>query len=131
MALDPMMRRFEIAARMDPGKCDNTWIAENYETANPVAAMRRLSGLAARSFARRFQQATGMPPLEYVHALRLEEAKQMLEAGSLPIEAIANEVGYEDAGYFSRLFRRKVNLTPMQYRKRFGALRESLTGDHR
>ncbi len=67
-----------------------------------------------------------MPPLEYVHALRLEEAKQMLESSDLPVEAIALEVGYEDAGYFSRLFRRKVNLTPAQYRKRFGNLRKAL-----
>lgn len=104
-----------------------TWIAEHYPEPNPVRSMVRLSGLAERTFKRRFQQATGMPPLEYVHALRLEEAKQMLESGDLPIEAIANEVGYEDAGYFSRLFRRKVNLTPAQYRKRFGALRRTLT----
>ena len=104
-----------------------TWIAEHYPEPNPVRSMVRLSGLAERTFKRRFQQATGMPPLEYVHALRIEEAKQMLESGDLPIEAIANEVGYEDAGYFSRLFRRKVNLTPAQYRKRFGALRSTLT----
>jgi transcriptional regulator GlxA family with amidase domain len=103
-----------------------TWIAEHYDEPAPVAAMVRLSGLAARSFKRRFQQATGMPPLEYVHTLRLEEAKQMLESGDLPVEAIANEVGYEDAGFFSRLFRRKVNLTPAQYRKRFGAMRRAL-----
>ncbi len=88
--------------------------------------MVRLSGLAERSFKRRFQHATGMSPLEYVHALRLEEAKQMLEAGNQPIEAIANEVGYEDAGFFSRLFRRNVNLTPAQYRKRFGSMRKAL-----
>jgi transcriptional regulator GlxA family with amidase domain len=104
-----------------------TWIAENYDQRNPVTAMVRLSGLAERSFKRRFQQATGMSPLEYVHALRLEEAKQMLESGDLPIEAIANEVGYEDAAFFSRLFRRKVNLTPAQYRRRFGELRETLS----
>lgn len=88
--------------------------------------MVRLSGLAERTFKRRFKQATGMPPLEYVHALRLEEAKQLLESGNQPIEEIANQVGYEDAGFFSRLFRRKVHLTPAQYRKRFGGLRESL-----
>jgi transcriptional regulator GlxA family with amidase domain len=105
-----------------------TWIAEHYDEPAPVAAMVRLSGLAERSFKRRFQQATGMPPLEYVHTLRLEEAKQMLESGDAPIEAIANEVGYEDAGFFSRLFRRGVGLTPAQYRKRFGALRRALQG---
>lgn len=68
------------------------WIAEHYAAAAPVAAMVRLAGLPERSFKRRFQQATGMAPLEYVHTLRLEEAKQMLEAGDDPIEAIANEV---------------------------------------
>jgi transcriptional regulator GlxA family with amidase domain len=104
------------------------WIAENYALAQPVAQMVQLAGLAQRSFARRFQQATGMAPLEYVHTLRLEEAKHMLEAGEASVEAIANEVGYEDAAFFSRLFRRKVGLSPVQYRRRFGSLRRRLTG---
>jgi transcriptional regulator GlxA family with amidase domain len=103
-----------------------TWIAEHYNEPNPVTSMVRLSGLAERSFKRRFQNATGMSPLEYVHALRIEEAKQMMEMGDDSIEAIAQEVGYEDAAFFSRLFRRKVSLTPSQYRKRFGALRRTL-----
>jgi transcriptional regulator GlxA family with amidase domain len=108
-----------------------SWIAENYASPAPVAQMTRLSGLADRSFTRRFSQATGMSPLEYVHTLRLEEAKQMLETGEQPVEGIANEVGYEDAAFFSRLFRRKVGLTPVQYRRRFGNLRRSLTsGTH-
>lgn len=103
-----------------------TWIADHYHEPSPVAAMVRLSGIAERSFKRRFLQATGMSPLEYVHTLRLEEAKQMLEATDEPIEAIANEVGYEDAGFFSRLFRRSVGLSPALYRKRFGGLRKAL-----
>lgn len=102
------------------------WIADHYREPAPVAAMARLSGLAERTFKRRFQAATGMSPLGYVHTLRLEEAKQMLESGNSPVDAIANEVGYEDAGFFSRLFRRNVNLTPVQYRKRFGAMRRML-----
>ena len=89
--------------------------------------MAKLSGVSERSFKRRFQAATGMSPLEYVHTLRLEEAKQMLESEDSPIEAIAGEVGYEDAGFFSRLFRRSVNLTPAQYRRRFGNMRRALT----
>jgi transcriptional regulator GlxA family with amidase domain len=107
------------------GRCQE-WIAQNYHEPAPVASMVRLSGLAERSFKRRFEQSTGMSPLEYVHTLRLEEAKHMLETGDDPIESVAGQVGYEDAGFFSRLFRRKVNMTPATYRKRFRSLRESV-----
>ena len=107
-------------------KCQD-WVARNYQTQSPVAAMIGLAGLPERSFMRRFANATGMTPLDYVHALRLEEAKQMLETGDLPVEAIANEVGYEDTSFFGRLFRRKVGLTPAQYRLRFGSLRRVLS----
>jgi AraC-like DNA-binding protein len=64
-----------------------------------------------------------MLPLEYVHILQLEEAKQILESTDKPIEGVAQEVGYEDVGFFGRLFRRKVSLTPGQYRRRLGSLR--------
>ena len=102
------------------------WAAHNYRTNSPVTAMIALSGLPARSFMRRFSDATGMTPLDYVHALRLEEAKQMLETDDTPVEAIANEVGYQDPSFFSRLFRRKVGLTPTLYRLRFGFLSRAI-----
>ena len=102
------------------------WVALNYNRPSPVASMIEIANLAERSFMRRFLAATGMTPLEYVHAHRLEEAKQMLETGDLPVEAIANEVGYEDASFFRRLFRRNVGLTPLQYRLRSGSLRRAL-----
>jgi transcriptional regulator GlxA family with amidase domain len=107
------------------GRCQE-WIATNYRERAPVNQMILISGLPERSFKRRFQQATGLSPLQYVHTLRIEEAKQMLESGDEPIEQIAAEVGYEDAGFFSRLFLRNVGLTPAQYRRRFGALRRAL-----
>jgi transcriptional regulator GlxA family with amidase domain len=98
------------------------WAADHYRDDTPVAQMAALSGLPERTFKRRFQQATGMSPLDYVHTLRLEEAKQLLESTSMPVEAVALEVGYQDASFFGRLFRRKVALTPAMYRRRFGAL---------
>jgi transcriptional regulator GlxA family with amidase domain len=106
-------------------KCQE-WIAQHYEKSSPVAAMAALSGLAERSFKRRFEKATGVSPLEYVHTLRLEEAKHALETTDVAVEGVANEVGYEDASFFGRLFRRKVGLTPAQYRKRFRSLRQAL-----
>jgi len=108
-------------------KCQG-WIARHFNEAAPVSAMAGLSGLAERTFKRRFAQATGMPPLDYVHALRLEESKRLLETSALPLDEIASRVGYEDATFLGRLFRRKVGLTPAQYRKRFRALRHALEG---
>lgn len=107
------------------GRCQE-WIATHYREHSPVAAMVRLSGLAERSFNRRFKAATGLSPLEYVHTLRLEEAKELLERGDEPVEAIAEMVGYEDAAFFGRLFRRKVGLTPAHYRRRFGSMRRAI-----
>lgn len=104
------------------------WVAEHYDQHTPVTAMVRLTGLPERSFKRRFTRATGLTPMQYVHTLRLEEAKQMLESTTLPVEAIAGEVGYEDCSFFGRLFHRKVGLTPGQYRRRFSALHRALHG---
>lgn len=77
------------------------------------------SGLAKRTFDRRFRAATGYAALEYVQALRIEEAKQMLETTCISVEQIAAEVGYEDTRYFRELFRRLVGLTPGSYRRKF------------
>jgi transcriptional regulator GlxA family with amidase domain len=104
------------------------WAGERFHLSNPVQAMIKLSGLPERTFKRRFQQATGMAPLAYIHALRIEQAKNLLETGLLSIDAIAADIGYEDAGYFSRLFRRLVGLTPVHYRRRFSAVRQALAG---
>ena len=106
-------------------RCQN-WVAEHFHDASPVAGMVALSGLPERTFKRRFKAAAGMAPLEYVHALRLEHAKHLLETTPEPVEGIAVDVGYEDAAFFNRLFRRKVRLTPGQYRRRFGGLRAAL-----
>ena len=105
-------------------KCQE-WLADNYRQGTPVATMVEMSGLPERSFNRRFFRATGQSPMDYVQSLRLEEAKQMLETTDLSIEALANEIGYEDPSSFSRLFRRKTGATPAQYRKRFAALRQA------
>lgn len=99
------------------------WIAENYENPNPIAAMVRRSGLPATTFARRFKRATGYRPIEYVHTLRVEEAKEMLELSSNAVDQIGREVGYEDPASFRRIFKRKVGLTPSIYRRRFGRSR--------
>ena len=99
-------------------KCQE-WIAENYERQEAVAEMAMRSGLPKRTFDRRFKAATGYSPLNYIQALRIEEAKQLLETTDTPAEQIGREVGYEDAASFRRLFRRISGMSPGDYRRNF------------
>ena len=94
------------------------WLADHYAEADPVHGMIERSGLPRRSFGRRFKAATGFAPMDYVHRVRIEEAKQSLETGGLTVEQVAAAVGYGDAASFRRLFSRMVGETPAAYRRR-------------
>jgi transcriptional regulator GlxA family with amidase domain len=95
------------------------WIAEHYATANPVARMIEVSALAPRTFKRRFAAATGYSPIAYVQALRIEEAKHLLETTAAPTDDVGAQVGYADPASFRRIFRRSTGVTPARYRQRF------------
>lgn len=99
------------------------WIARNYACANPVQHMARHCGLSLRTLSRRFQNATGRTPSEYVQALRVEEAKQELETGTRPIDDIGLAVGYEDPASFRRAFKRLAGVSPATYRRKFARIR--------
>ena len=99
-----------------------TWIADNYATPNPVTAMAGHSGLAGRTFARRFQAATGRRPIDFVHALRIEAARGMIETGGSALDDVGYAVGYEDPTFFRRLFKRTTGLTPAAYRRKFAPI---------
>jgi transcriptional regulator GlxA family with amidase domain len=94
-------------------------IAESFAVAAPVEEMAKWSGLAPRTFKRRFKAATGQTPIAYVQRIRVERAKRLLETTDQPIEEISWAVGYEDPASFRRLFKRLTGLTPGAYRQRF------------
>ncbi|RYF39327.1 MAG: helix-turn-helix domain-containing protein, partial [Comamonadaceae bacterium] len=95
------------------------WLGRHFSVAHPVEEMIKLSALAERTFKRRFAAATGLPPLEYVQRLRIEDAKRRLERTDAAVDEISWRVGYEDAAFFRRLFKRTTGMAPGAYRKRF------------
>jgi transcriptional regulator GlxA family with amidase domain len=95
------------------------WLAGHFAVASPVEEMVRRSGLAERTFKRRFTDATGFAPLDYVQRLRIEDAKRRLERTDASADDISWQVGYEDAAFFRRLFKRVTGVTPGAYRRRF------------
>lgn len=95
------------------------WAAGHYDEPNPVSTMAERSGLSERSFLRRFKRATGQSPAQYLQTLRVEEAKQMLEATAMPIDQIAAEVGYTEPSSFRSAFRKQVGITASVYRRKW------------
>lgn len=82
-----------------------------------------LDALAARFhlskyyFSKRYRAMTGQSPIQQFIRFKMEHACYLLDVSSLQISAIAAELGYDDAYYFSRLFSKVVGLSPSRYRK--------------
>ncbi len=110
----PRRRRCDDALIAD---CQ-AWLAEHYALAQPVARAVERCGLPERTFKRRFKAATGYAPIDYVQALRVEEAKQLLESSDTAVDEVAAAVGYEDPAFFRTLFKRRTGVTPARYRQR-------------
>lgn len=77
------------------------------------------AGLEPRTFLRRFQKATGLTATDYAQRLRVAKAQELLQFTQDPVERVAWQVGYGDAGAFRKVFHRIVGLTPGDYRQRF------------
>jgi len=98
------------------------WIDEHADTPNPVTAMVERSGLTPRTFARRFSAAMGRRPIEHVHGVRVERARELLELGRQPVDDVGQAVGYEDPTFFRRLFKRTTSMTPSAYRRKYASI---------
>ena len=74
-------------------------------------------GLSAKHFARAFRQSTGVPPHRWLLQRRIERARELLEAGDLPLAEIALLCGFADQSHFTVTFKKATGLTPGAYRR--------------
>lgn len=95
------------------------WLEEHFTDPNAVTAAVRAAAIPERSLKRRFRTATGHSLIEHVQNLRVEQAKRLLEEGGIAVDEVAAEVGYENAAFFRRLFKRSTGLNPGDYRRMF------------
>jgi AraC family transcriptional regulator len=94
------------------------FIEGHLDTGLTLGRMAAAAHLSASHFARRFKEATGVPPHQYVLARRVERAKQLLQQdGDLSLAEIAACAGYSDQSQFSHHFKRLVGVTPGQFRR--------------
>jgi AraC family transcriptional activator FtrA len=108
----PRHRHAEIAPLLDRirARLDAPW-----STADMAASCR----MSLRTFLRRFQDATGSSPGDWLIAERVEEAKRLLLDGKLGAQEIALAVGMGTPDTLRHHFRRRVGISPLEYRARF------------
>lgn len=100
------------------------WLKTHSRDEDALGHAVRRAGIPERTLKRRFKAATGLALIDYLQNLRIEAGKELLETTRMPVEDISAEVGYGDASFFRRLFKRLVGLTPVVYRRMFGGDRQ-------
>lgn len=94
----------------------------------PIALLAKESRMSPRTFLRRFAEATGTSPGEWLAEARVEAAKQLLCETRRSIEEIAAAVGFGSAHALRHQFRTRLSLSPIEYRRRFHSGRQPSAG---
>ena len=87
-----------------------------------VSGLAQMCAMSERTFMRQFKQKTGITPLDWLSMARVDRARELLETSQLSVEVIASECGLGSATNLRHHFRRKVGVSPTEYRRRFGEL---------
>ena len=94
------------------------YISENYQRSFTLEELAEDVGRSKNYLCRVYKESTGDRIWEYATAFRMEQAKHLLAFSSLKIGEVASRVGYENSGYFTRVFKSRDGISPQAYRDR-------------
>ncbi len=112
-------------AEREPLREVQEWVRANPAADCSVDALASRAGMSPRNFSRAFRREVGMTPAAWVEASRVDLAKGLLETTAAGTEAVAAKCGFGTVETLRRAFRRRLGVSPGEYRDRFraGALR--------
>ncbi|MBQ8893992.1 MAG: helix-turn-helix domain-containing protein [Clostridia bacterium] len=93
------------------------YIHANLHRTVTVAELAEITGYSPGHFAKTFRQCFGLLPLDYITKIKINQAQKRLRETRLSVSVIAEELGYCDANYFGKVFKKKTGVSPLQYRK--------------
>jgi AraC family transcriptional activator FtrA len=97
------------------------WAQRHLDRDLAISTLAARARMSRRTFIRRFEDATGMSPGEWVVQTRVAKARQLLEATRIPIEGVATETGFGSADAMRHHFRLRLGTSPAHYRAAFHA----------
>ena len=95
------------------------YVEEHHNKALYVAALAKKFSISQRTLIRRFKNATGITPIEYIQRVRIEAAKRMLEKNTYNINEVILRCGYQDGTTFRQIFKRLTGFTPSEYKQKY------------
>lgn len=95
------------------------WMRRRLDQPLPLAELAERASMSERTFLRRFEEATGCSPKQWLTQERLARARELLEGSQWPVERIADACGYRSADTLRHHFRRVLKVSPARYRERF------------
>jgi transcriptional regulator GlxA family with amidase domain len=102
------------------------YVMEHPAEAFPVERLAEIAGTGARTIARMFTSDLGVTPHEFVESVRIDHARNLLEATDLALKVIAYDCGFGSAEQMRLVFQRRLGLTPARYRESFKARRSGI-----
>ncbi len=102
-----------------------SYVLENVEQSISISTISEVLFLTKNYIGDLFKQETGMTIGEYITMVKMERAKQLIAEGTLRNYEVADRLGYKDAEYFGKLFKKNVGLSPMEFKN---ALRDEARG---
>jgi transcriptional regulator GlxA family with amidase domain len=96
------------------------WVRSHLTRTLDVETLANVVAMSPRTFARQFQSQFRSTPARWVQSLRVEAARQHLEADHMPLKGIARLAGFRDEQALRRAFIQQMSITPKEYRARFG-----------
>lgn len=96
------------------------WALEHLRESLDLSMLARIAGMSARTFSRRFSTEMGLTPGRWLVKQRIALAQQLLENSMLPIDRVAEEVGFATGTSLRHHFHAAFGVTPTAYRTTFG-----------
>jgi len=93
-----------------------SFIKDNLHRDVSVSEMAGIASLSRSHFTRLFTESEGLTPNTYLEDLRLKTATQLLRTGTMTVKETAFACGYYDVNYFCRVFKRRMGITPGEFR---------------
>jgi transcriptional regulator GlxA family with amidase domain len=97
------------------------WINKHLASDLSLSVLADQAGMSERSFSRHYAEATGQTPARAIERLRVEAARHLLSGSRLPVKRIAQRCGFGSEETMRRSFHRLIDITPQDYRARFGS----------